>query len=228
MPDGRARAVVDLGVVPTISFKIGEAFPADDPVARFVTVLAMMSNDVNRSFALLDPKGDSGEELTLFRYQASLYFEAARFIADTPRHYPTVEAFLAALSQEARDEHDQIVGGIDRKSPHYVGDWLSRHRDATFHYPRMHPEKASRGTESIFQALDAAGEQRGEITFYATLGSLRCGFADTVAAQWVTDDDEHETITRLREALLALVRFTQRVLTAHNAARPANTFEERA
>ncbi len=32
----------------TLRFTIGDAFPADDPVARFVTVLAMMSNDWSR------------------------------------------------------------------------------------------------------------------------------------------------------------------------------------
>jgi hypothetical protein len=31
--------------VTTVRFKIGAAFPAEDPVARFVTALAMMSND---------------------------------------------------------------------------------------------------------------------------------------------------------------------------------------
>jgi hypothetical protein len=53
--------------VPTVAFNIGEAFPADDEVGRFVTVLAMMSNDVNRSFEYLDPEGDPERQMTLFR-----------------------------------------------------------------------------------------------------------------------------------------------------------------
>jgi hypothetical protein len=34
--------------MPEATFKIGDTFPADDPVARFVTVLAMISNDWQR------------------------------------------------------------------------------------------------------------------------------------------------------------------------------------
>jgi hypothetical protein len=222
----RRLALVNLSVVSTITFNIGEAFPASDPIARFVTTLAMMSNDVNRSFAFLDPEGDAGEQMWLFRHQASLFNEAASFIADTAHHYSAVEAFVSQLPPEARDEQDRIVGGVDPTSPHYVGAWLSAHRHATFHYPKMHPAKAERGEERVMQALDAASGQEGQITFDATLGSFRCGFADTVASQWLPNDDELDTIIRLREALLALVRFTQRALTAHNATRPEDTFRD--
>jgi hypothetical protein len=38
-------------------FQIGAVFPADDPVARFVTVLAMMSNCWHRSMRAIDTEG---------------------------------------------------------------------------------------------------------------------------------------------------------------------------
>lgn len=70
--------------MPKVTFKIGEAFPASDPVARFITVLGMMSNDWLRSIAemlaLDDSDQDSeGRRLSLFRQQASLHHEAATF-----------------------------------------------------------------------------------------------------------------------------------------------------
>jgi hypothetical protein len=37
--------------VPTLRFQIGNGFPAGDPIARFITVVAMMSNDWLRSTA---------------------------------------------------------------------------------------------------------------------------------------------------------------------------------
>jgi hypothetical protein len=91
----------------------------------------------------------------------------------------------------------------------------------------MHPEKAARGADRIAQALDAASDQRGDFTFGDTLGSIRFGFADTVALQWLPDAGELAAIETLREALLALVRFTQRAVTAYQATRPEGTFEER-
>jgi hypothetical protein len=46
-----------------IRFKIGEAFAASDPVARFITGLAMISNDWLRSMKdLLELESDTPEE----------------------------------------------------------------------------------------------------------------------------------------------------------------------
>lgn len=208
-------------------FRIGDAFPAGDEVARFVVTLAMMSNDALRSFKQLSlDEGNAeqkGEQMMLFRQQAALYYEAASFIADSAHHYPALAEFLGELPQEARDEHAQLVGGIDRASPHYVGDWLSAHRHVTFHYAAMHPEKAARGKEKLQQALEAAADLEGELTHGKILGSFRCGFADEVASQWMPDE---ETIVKLRDALLALAPFTQRALTAYQAKLPPGTFRD--
>jgi hypothetical protein len=222
------RAPATLSPVERYVFKIGEAFPADDERARFVVALAMMSNDVLRSFAQLDvdesdPEA-AGVQMWLFRQQAALYFEAATFIADSARVFPKIAAFLSGLPQEARDELEQIAGGIDPKSAHYVGGWLADHRNLTFHYSEMHPAKAARGTERWKQALEAAAPLEGDLTHGEKLGSIRFGFADQVAAQWVPPDTETDTIIRLREALLALVRFTQRAITAYLQALPSSAW----
>ena len=53
--------------MPKYTFKIAEAFPEQDPVARFVTVLAMVINDWHRTMALMvsaseaDPEGKEPE-----------------------------------------------------------------------------------------------------------------------------------------------------------------------
>jgi hypothetical protein len=64
--------------MPTVSFNIGLAFPASDPVARFVTVLAMVSNDANRSINELlnvcDGEPDAGaRRMMLFRQQSAFF-----------------------------------------------------------------------------------------------------------------------------------------------------------
>jgi hypothetical protein len=46
-----------------IRFKIGDAFPASDPVARFLTGLAMISNDWLRSIEEMLKLGDAVERV---------------------------------------------------------------------------------------------------------------------------------------------------------------------
>lgn len=219
--------------MPTIRFeKIGDGFPAGDSVARFVTVLAMVSNDANRSIDELleveDGPPDSGaRRMMLFRQQASFFFEAATFIGEASSRFPEVRDFIAGLPQEARDECAQVVGGIDPSSTHYVGDWLRDHRNVTFHYSEMHPDKAAHGKEEIAQALEDAAELPGTVYVSDELGGVRFWFADEVVAQWLPpDESKPATIVTLREALMALVRFTQRAFAAYQSRRPPGTFAE--
>jgi hypothetical protein len=210
--------------------KISDVFPAEDAVARFITVVAMMSNDwvrlMDDMLALDDHASDAtARRIMSFRQQAALHDEAARFIADARRRFPQIDAFIKALDQEAQDECDQIMGGIDPKSPHYHGDWLTDHRNVTFHYPEMHPAKAAHGKEEISEALKAAAELEGTITFGQGLGSVRFGFADEVAVQWLPDlENEVHLIETLRESVMALARFAQRVIGAYLESRPDGTF----
>jgi hypothetical protein len=218
-------------VVPTIRFdKIGDAFPAGETVARFITVVAMMSNDWMRLMsdllALKDNDPDSlGRYVMSFRQQAALHHEAAQFIADARRRFPQVDAFIDGLEQEARDECDLVTGGIDPKSPHYLGDWLADHRNVTFHYPELHPDKAAHGSEEITKALKEAADLEGTITWSQGFGSVRFGYADEVAVQWLPDGETQEhLIDGLRESVWALARFAQRAATAYLEGRPENTF----
>src|SRR4051794_38237755 len=93
------------GCMTVIRFKIGEAFPANDPVARFITGLAMISNDWLRSMNdLLELESDTPEEqgrrVSLFRRQAALVHEAATFITDARRMFHDVARFIDGLSAE--------------------------------------------------------------------------------------------------------------------------------
>jgi len=155
--------------VTTLRFRIGDAFPADDPIARFITVLAMISNDWLRLLRdMLDLEESDwdadGRRVLLFRLQAAAHHEAATFIADTRRRFPAVDKFIDGLEDEAIQECEVITGGINAASAHYLGDWIGRHRHVTFHYPEMHPEKAEHGKEEITEALQAAAELEGTIT----------------------------------------------------------------
>jgi hypothetical protein len=214
----------------TLRFKIGEAFPASDPVARFVTVLAMMSNDWLRlTTQLLDTKpfffDAEGLVIMSFRHQAALHHEAAEFIRDTRKRFPDVEQFVTALPQAARDDLQRVLDGVDPKSPVYHGDWLDANRNVTFHYPEMHLQKAAHGKEEIFNALTEAAGLEGTITTEENFGSVRFGFADEVAVQWIPEHDTAATVANLRDAVAALAQFVQRAALAYLGSRPEGTFD---
>jgi hypothetical protein len=215
----------------TLRFTIGDAFPADDPVARFVTVLAMMSNDWLRlidqmlRFEDVDPDA-AGLRMMSFRHQAALYSEAATFIRDAQRRFPDVATFVAELNGAAQRYYNVIVEGVDPASPRYLGDWLSDHRNVTFHYPEMHPAKAARGQEEITEALRGAADKPSMITIADNPYDLRFDFADEVIVQWLPDDDESDLIVRLREAVLALADFVREAAQAYLNSRPPGTIAQ--
>ena len=209
----------------TLRFTIGTAFPASDPVARFITVLAMMSNDWLRLMgAMLEiedyHKDAEGLRIMSFRQQAALHHEAAEFVRDTRKRFPEVKRFIDGLEQSALDACEQVVGGVDPKSEHYLGDWLADHRNVTFHYPKMHREAAEHGKEEITEALKAAAEIETTIADDETFGSLRFNFADEVVVQWLPDEDEKELIAQLQGAVVALARLAQQSAVAYLEAHP--------
>jgi hypothetical protein len=152
-----------------IRFKIGDAFPASDPVARFITGLAMISNDWLRSVEdMFKLEGDTPEEIgrriSLFRRQAALVHEAVTFISDARRMFPEVASFIDGLEVKARDGCEHVIGAVASGSPHYLGEWLEDHRNVTHHYPKMHPAAAQHGQEEMANALAEAAESRAPST----------------------------------------------------------------
>jgi len=215
--------------MPTYTFRIGEAFPASDPVARFITVLAMMSNDWLRLFELMrappsagsDADEEAGVDVMLFRQQAALHQEAAMFIGDTRRRFSEVDRFIKTLPRPAQEGCERVVGGIDPTSPHYH-DWLAGHRNITFHYPELHAEKAMHGKEEIANALARAGKLSGAITHEKSFGSVRFRFADQVAVQLLPSAPEK--VQSLARAMNTLAGFVQHAARSYLDAHPPDTF----
>jgi hypothetical protein len=204
-----------------LRFPIAQAFDPNDEVARWLTVLAMASNDVWRLFEWMEQGGDQGTRVLAFRLEAAALYEAASHLIDTPTRRPAIQSFLAGLPGAAQAEKDRVCGAIDPKSPHYVGEWIKSHRNVTFHYAIVHPERAAAEQEEIKLALERAIVQEidGKITITGGgFGDVRFDFADEVAVQWLPDVDTEEgqaQIAALREVVVALARFVQRAIGAH-------------
>lgn len=210
-------------------FRIGEAFPADDPVARFVTVLAMMSNDFVRSIEPLvdiddDEPDAQGRHLALFRYQAGILHEAAKFLVESRRRFPEIDAFVGGLSDDARGLYDEIVG-VDERSAVGADGWLRAHRDRTFHYPSLHPDKARAGKEEVMNALVEAAGTVSRIDSSDRFLGTRFSFADEIVAQWVPALLAPEEVEALRRAVLAIPNLAIAAVEAYAATRPPGTFE---
>jgi hypothetical protein len=206
-------------------FQIGAVFPADDPVARFVTVLAMMSNYWHRSMraidAAMEDEDGPGIRLMLARQQAAFYYEATKFIADSGRSFPSeVERFIASLDEPTKGHYDRTMAGLDTKSPHYQG-WLKDHRNVTFHFPLLHPERDAHGDEEIANALRYVASLEGTITAEDTIGSVRFEFADEVGVQMLPDIvDYPDVMNELGDATVALGLFMHGALLQYVKSRP--------
>lgn len=212
-----------------IRFKIGVAFPAEDPVARFITGLAMISNDWLRSLEdMFGLAGESHEEIgrrvSLFRRQAALIHEAATFITDARRMFPEVVAFVGALEPNARDGFERVTGAVDTASPHYLGAWLEGHRNVTHHFPKMHPAAAQDGKEEMTNALAGATDIESTIDTGQRFGDARFRYADEVGVQLLPSLEDTSWVEKLREAALALADFAQRAALAYLEVRPDGTF----
>jgi hypothetical protein len=123
-------------------FKIGEAFAADDPVARFLVVLAMMSNDLLRLIDLMlaDEDHDPSRRLFCFRVQTALFFEASNFLREpSHRRWPAVRSFVDGLGAAEKSDFERAVGATDRHSTMFLGEWVEESRNRTFNYPDLHP-----------------------------------------------------------------------------------------
>lgn len=219
--------------MPVMTFKIGDIFDAADPVARFIAVLATMSNDWLRLFGQMDETAEddldaTGMRIMSFRHQASLHHEAADFIRTARQRFPEVRVFVEALDDAAREACDRVAGGADPKSAHYLGAWLEDHRNVTFHYAKLHPDAAAHNDEEIAEALKAAAGLTGTITEDDRLsGGIRFGFADEIVAQWLPDAEVlgTEWLENLRESVLSLGVFTRAAVMAYLAANAHRDFE---
>lgn len=196
-------------------------FPASDPVARFVTVVAMMSNDWLRLMGIMiaaesEAHDDAGIRLLSFRQQAALYHEAAKFLTESRRRFPDVDRFVNDLDAATRLAFDRVVGGLDATSPHFQGQWLVDQRNVTFHYPKMHPNAAAHGDEELMKAMDASAGQQGTITEGKRAGEIRFGFADEVVVQWLPPvENSRETLGKLVEAVTALGEFARKAIESY-------------
>jgi hypothetical protein len=195
-------------------FKIGEAFPANNPVARFVIVLAMIYNDWRRTMEPMvasvedaDPDG-LGIRLLHFRQAVGYSHEATLFLRDARRR-PEIDTFVSGLGAEAPRHYDRMFVALRP-----VRKWVRHQRNAVFHYPSFIPrdDEPPDFDGRFAAALAAATDETSSATLRDTYREVRLDFADAVAV--------HRLGFKLPEQEGDLKALMGALVDAHDALKP--------
>jgi hypothetical protein len=217
-----------------IRFKIGEAFPADDLLARWVTVCAMALNDALLINRWLMPQledevpSEPHEHFYLARVGAAHSYEAASFLRKY-RRQPKIKEFIEGLEPEHQEQYEALLK-IGKGSQGKFSKQLKAARDSFFHYPDLILGQEDR--EPLKRAMighakdeEEQGIKRGEIRdFSPPIKGFRAGFADDIATEMMlpenTGEEFPEFISNVSKSLGQLLNFLKAVLNAYTLTRP--------
>jgi hypothetical protein len=197
-------------------FRIGDVFPADDPVARWTTVVCMaINNTVYVNVRIIE--GDLPPELNLyyFRLVAGHFFEACTWLAETPSRWPEIQEFLDGLPYEAKERLSALQGFASQAHP--LHEVLSRSRNTLFHYPTVHPQRDEAGIEELAAAMREAADLMSSMESGEEWASFRARFADDIAVQFLgtSEDELSDLFSQLQEPMFSLVELGQAVILEH-------------
>jgi hypothetical protein len=159
--------------------QISEAFPPDDPTARFVVSMAMASNDLDRAFLdLLRSHEDNGQDFT-YRVRLSVghLAEAIDALNAYRAKYPEVGKLLGRVPEEARRDLKLVNGTLQKEG------WkvLQSIRDNTFHYPSPDPKYNPTSDEQLRAAIADMGTRSAELHLDGDTNAITFTFADDAA-----------------------------------------------
>jgi hypothetical protein len=210
-----------------VRFRVGDAFPADHPLARFVVVLLLALNDLlPRNERLTEDRDDElppHERLYLGRLVGSHLFELATFVDEAPRQFPEIESFLNALPEGAQQQRRTLVA-VAKGKPGDFAEELEQLRNHFMHYPRLIGAAPER--EQLSKALVEHADRQGEIRVGELFKDFRAHFADDIAAELtLTDEDAEPFVQELAELSTAAMNFAYAVVGAYTDILPDGTFK---
>lgn len=200
-----------------LRFRIGDALPADDPLARFILVVAMGLNDNSLANTRFVNTDEEYELLYFFRLASGHLHELANRLRVAYEEWPEVQKFVAGLDKQYRDDFAAIVHLADPKND--TGEKLGRIRNEFFHYPDLLRKTAERGKLPVMEALRDGASDEGTISVgEKALGGVRAHFADELGAKLVMahvglgEDEQRALVKELGELQAAYGRFAQAAL----------------
>lgn len=210
-----------------IRFEIGDLFPADDPVARWLTPCAMALNDllyINRHLVpLLEEDGPGFETTYLSRLAAGHLYEIAKFLHESEARVQEILAFVAGLDEEVRDAYETVKAAGAREVP--FSDRLAHARNHAFHYAELVPNAPDH--ERLKRAMVAHAGETGEIHDGGTLlNDFRALFADEIAVElaFPGDLDYREFVETLSTTISAFLTFSVAAIARYIGDAPAENW----
>jgi hypothetical protein len=202
-----------------IRFEIGDLFPSDDPVARWITPCAMALNDLlyvhRHLYPLLTNDGPGSETMYLSRLAAAHLFEIATFLSKSDRRVPEVRSFVAKLDEDAREAYEALTAIRPGGDEPFAGQ-LKHARNHVFHYAKLLPSAVEH--ENLKKAMDAHADTVSEIRDESPpIEGFRSLFADDIATELSVpgDVDFHTYVPALATAMSRYLTFAKAALNQY-------------
>ena len=223
-----------------VNFKIGEAFPADDQLARWMTVCSMALNDLLMVNRWLLPRlqeevdAEPGAIFYLGRLAASHLFEVATFLRKSDRSVEVVARFVATLPEEPRAAYRELLEIGDGGRGKFQ-EQLKHARNKSFHYDALLTGPAEE-RERLRQAMSDHAEHEVEEGIAQgriedrppTITGFRATFADDIAVEMMlpkgADDDLGAFLKATSEHITKFLIFVKAALNAYTGTRPPGTW----
>jgi hypothetical protein len=198
---------------------MGEVFPADDPVARWLVTMSVGLNDVVFANGLMEKAEKDYEDLYFFRLASSHLWELAKFITDSHDAWDEIQQFVSQLPDDARKRFEAIRQVVTTGELSTVGKELVQVRDLFSHYQEMDDQARKNPRDPITKALDARASEEIELEVGKEVRELRLSYGDevigTTVMRLIPDEEAQKRVLgKLAEAVGHVTTFVQVALNA--------------
>jgi hypothetical protein len=211
-------------------FQIGDAFPSDSPLARFIVAVARGMDDTTLANGYFASANQDYERLYFFTLASCHLHEMAETLRKAHTQWQEVRDFVARFDDEWQDEFNRIIALADQPPP-WPGNRLKELRNSFFHSLKLDRAAAEAGRLPLQRGLTDASEMEGSIIIEdgGPLNGIRSLFADEVFVKTFTADYEEDELERLvasfAEYQPALNRFAQAAVGRYLAELPEGVVE---
>jgi hypothetical protein len=185
---------------------VGDVFPADDPVGRWIFFATHWISDLWTIEATSEQHARAGslDFPFFFRLALSRFYEGERIVLAVDR-MPEVAAFISQLSPEAVAAFDQLHAAYEGKDQSWAYQVLKLPRNLVSHYVRPEGAEARQLLASIAERPTAvvADERTGRVRLFSADEALLMASFATGAEQATLDAAEVvKSIAEIRRAAL--------------------------
>ena len=212
-------------------FRIGDAFPAGDAEAQFLTVISSAHNDLIFVNGLLSvrplPEWTSAESQYLFRTSCGHLWELSVTLRAWLQQEP-IQLLVEGLPEDARADLSKILSLASPGDDPVAKTVASIRNNATWHYAKPSSIKP------IVRALREAADLEGILEYEESTESVRALFADEILLQITTQffsDEDGETAVRtvyrgVSELMAAAIRLVRHLVVLYFSQLPPGVVQK--